>query len=194
MKYLIIFGPPGAGKGTQSKLIAERYNYKHISTGQLLRQEIEKETETGKFIRTVIEKGEFVEDSLVLDIVKQEIFSGQRDIKGYIFDGFPRNLEQAIAFDNMLESCGKKIDAVLSLGIEENIIIERIQQRANIEGRLDDADFDTIKKRIVTYHKVTEPLITYYKSQKKYFPVNGGLAIEKNFDEICKIIDTLQNG
>lgn len=194
MKYLIIFGPPGAGKGTQSKLIAERYNYKHISTGQLLRQEIEKETETGKFIRSVIEKGEFVEDSLVLDIVKQEIFSGQRDIKGYIFDGFPRNLEQAIAFDNILDSTGKKIDAVLSLVIEENIIIERIQHRANIEGRLDDADFETIKKRIVTYHKVTEPLITYYKSQNKYFPVNGGLAIEKNFEEICKIIDTSQNG
>src|SRR5512133_4240223 len=100
MKYLIIFGPPGAGKGTQSTLIAKRYNYKHISTGQLLRQEIEKNTETGKTIRSVIEKGEFVSDSLVLDIVRQEVCSEQNDFEGFIFDGFPRNIDQAIAFDN----------------------------------------------------------------------------------------------
>lgn len=194
MSYLLIFGPPGAGKGTQSKMIAEKYNYKHISTGQLLRQEIEKETEIGKIIRNIIEKGEFVGDSLVLDIVNQEICSRKSDIEGYIFDGFPRNLNQAIAFDNMLESYGKKINAVLSLIVEENLVIERIQHRAKIEGRLDDADFDTIQKRIVTYHKVTEPLITYYKSQKKYFPVNGGKAVEKSFKDICKIIDKLKNG
>jgi len=191
MKYLIIFGPPGAGKGTQSKLIARRYNFKHISTGQLLRQEIEKETETGKIIRSVIENGEFVEDNLVMNIVKNEVCMDNGNFEGFILDGFPRNIDQAIAFDEMLESYGKKIDAVLSLEIEESIIIKRIQHRANIEGRLDDADFDTVKKRIVTYHEVTEPLITYYKSQNKYFPVNGDMAIEVNFRDICKIIDKL---
>ncbi len=191
MKYLIIFGPPGAGKGTQSKLIAERYNYKHISTGQLLRQEIEKGTELGKIIRSIIGKGEFVNDSLVLEIVKKEVCVENTNFEGFILDGFPRNIDQAIAFDKMLESYGKKIDIVLSLEITESIIIKRIQHRANIEGRLDDADFDTVQKRIVTYHKVTEPLITYYKSQNRYFPVNGDLAIEENFNNICKIIDKL---
>ena len=191
MKYLIIFGPPGAGKGTQSKLIAERYNYKHISTGQLLRQEIEKGTELGKIIRSIIGKGEFVNDSLVLEIVKKEVFMEDTTFEGFILDGFPRNIDQAIAFDKMLESYGKKIDIVLSLEITESIIIKRIQHRANIEGRLDDTDFDTVQKRIVTYHKVTEPLITYYKSQNRYFPVNGDLAIEESFKNVCKIIDKL---
>ena len=190
MKYYIIFGPPGAGKGTQSVLIAKKYNFKHISTGALLRQEIEKRSEIGIIAKAVIEKGEFVSDDIVIEMVRKVLCNNEDSIKGYILDGFPRTLNQAVELDKVLESLGEKISAVLALVTDDEVNIRRIQHRANIEGRKDDADFDTIRNRICTYHKVTEPLITYYKSQKKYKPVSGELSVEENFRDICKIIDS----
>ncbi|PKP42022.1 MAG: adenylate kinase [Bacteroidetes bacterium HGW-Bacteroidetes-10] len=190
MKYYIIFGPPGAGKGTQSVLIAKKYNFKHISTGALLRQEIEKRSEIGIIAKAVIEKGEFVSDDIVIEMVRKVLCNNEDSIKGYILDGFPRTLNQAVELDKVLESLGEKISAVLALVTDDEVNIRRIQHRANIEGRKDDADFDTIRNRIRTYHKVTEPLITYYKSQKKYKPVSGELSVEENFRDICKIIDS----
>jgi len=190
MKYYIIFGPPGAGKGTQSVLIAKKYNFKHISTGALLRQEIEKRSEIGIIAKAVIEKGEFVSDDIVIEMVRKVLCNNEDSIKGYILDGFPRTLNQAVELDKVLESLGEKISSVLALVTDDEVNIRRIQHRANIEGRKDDADFDTIRNRIRTYHKVTEPLITYYKSQKKYKPVSGELSVEENFRDICKIIDS----
>lgn len=190
MRYYIIFGPPGAGKGTQSALIAKKYNFKHISTGALLRQEIEKRSEIGIIAKAVIEKGEFVSDEIVIEMVRKVLCNKEESIEGYILDGFPRTINQAVALDNVLESCGEKINAVLALVTDDEVNIKRIQHRANIEGRKDDADFETISNRIRTYHKVTEPLITYYKSQKKYKPVSGELTVEENFRDICKIIDS----
>lgn len=189
MKYFLIFGPPGAGKGTQSTLIAKKYNFRHISTGQLLRNEIKKNSETGKIASALIEKGEFVPDIMVLDIVRKEICNPDSIVNGYILDGFPRNTFQAIELDKMLEEFGYKVDAVLSLETTDNVNIKRIQHRANIEGRKDDADFETIRIRIETYHKVTEPLVNYYKDQGKYRGVNGDHNIEENFVNVCKIID-----
>ncbi|MPL72502.1 adenylate kinase [bioreactor metagenome] len=189
MKYFLIFGPPGAGKGTQSTLIAKRYNFRHISTGELLRNEIARKSEIGTIAAELIEKGEFVPDQLVIGIVREEICNPETQAKGYILDGFPRNTVQAIALDTMLEEFGYKVDAVLSLETTDSVNIKRIQHRANIEGRKDDADFETIRTRIKTYHKVTEPLISYYKNQSKYMPVNGDQSIEENFVDICKIID-----
>ena len=189
MKYFLIFGPPGAGKGTQSTLIAKRYNFRHISTGELLRNEIAKKSEIGKIAADLIEKGEFFSDDLVIGIVREEICNPKNPAKGYIVDGFPRTIAQAVALDTMLEEIGYTVDAVLSLETTDSVNIKRIQHRANIEGRKDDADFETIRTRIKTYHKVTEPLISYYKNQSKYIPVNGDQSIEKNFLDICKIID-----
>ncbi len=189
MKYFIIFGPPGAGKGTQSTLIARRYNFRHVSTGELLRKEIAKKSEIGKIAAALIEKGEFVSDELVIGIVRDEICNSNSVEKGYILDGFPRNTSQALALDRMLEEINRKVDAVLSLETTDSVNIKRIQHRANIEGRKDDADFETIRTRIKTYHKVTEPLVNYYKSQGKYMALNGDQTIEENFVDICKIID-----
>lgn len=189
MKYFIIFGPPGAGKGTQSTLIARRYNFRHVSTGELLRKEIAKKSEIGKIAAALIEKGEFVSDELVIGIVRDEICNSNSVEKGYILDGFPRNTSQALALDRMLEEINRKVDVVLSLETTDSVNIKRIQHRANIEGRKDDADFETIRTRIKTYHKVTEPLVNYYKSQGKYMALNGDQTIEENFVDICKIID-----
>ncbi|MDX9782127.1 MAG: adenylate kinase [Bacteroidales bacterium] len=193
MKYFIIFGPPGAGKGTQSTLIARRYNFRHVSTGELLRNEIAKKSEIGKIAAELIEKGEFVPDELVIGIVREEICNPNFVEKGYILDGFPRNTSQALALDKMLLEIDRKVDAVLSLETTDSVNIKRIQHRANIEGRKDDADFETIRTRIKTYHKVTEPLVNYYKNQGKYMAVNGDQSIEENFVDICKIIDKSLN-
>ncbi|MEN6618990.1 MAG: adenylate kinase [Rikenellaceae bacterium] len=193
MKYYIIFGPPGAGKGTQSNLLVEKYNLKHISTGELLRKEIEQKTELGLIARSIIESGGLVDDATILKMIRKEIFANKADVAGFIFDGFPRNLEQAKALDNFLSSLGRKVDAVISLEIDDDVMIKRIQHRAKIEDREDDMDFKTIQNRIITYHKKTEPLIKYYKEKGRYFPVNGESAIEEGFNDICKIINRLIN-
>lgn len=193
MKYYIIFGPPGAGKGTQSVLLAEKFNLKHISTGELLRNELEQKTELGLYAKSIMESGQLVDDETVIAIIKKAVNISEGEVTGFIFDGFPRTLDQAVALDKLLETLGKKIDAVIFLEIEEELMITRIQRRALIEDRKDDADIATIRNRIATYHKKTEPLIAYYKGRGKYFPVRGDSGIEENFLELCKIINQVHN-
>lgn len=193
MKYYIIFGPPGAGKGTQSYLLAEQFKLKHISTGELLRKELEQKTELGLLAKSIMESGQLVDDNTILEIMKKEICADNEEVKGFILDGFPRNLYQAKALDKLLITSGRKVDAVISLEINDDLAIKRIQHRAQIEDRKDDMDFETVRNRILTYHKKTEPLIAYYKERGKYFPVNGGSDIEKNFLDICEIINKINN-
>ena len=140
MKYYILFGPPGAGKGTQAGAISEKYNLKHISTGEMLRSEIAAGTELGKQAKELIDAGNLVPDSVVEGMI-ESTFNNNKDVAGFLLDGFPRTLGQA--------------------------------HRAEIEGRADDANEETIKNRIATYHKQTEPLITYYKNAGKYQEVDG---------------------
>ena len=187
MKYYIMFGPPGAGKGTQAKLIVEKFNFRHISTGEVLRKEINSGSEIGIKAKALIEKGSFVSDDIVEGIIEKEI-AGNSSATGFIFDGFPRTTAQAEALDAILAKRGDEVTAVISIMIDDATVKERIRHRAEIENRKDDMDDATIENRIRTYHEKTEPLIDYYKNQGKYMEIKGEGGIESIFGRICEII------
>ena len=172
MKYYILFGPPGAGKGTQAGAIAERYNLKHVSTGELLRAEIAAGTTLGKHAKALIEAGSLVPDYVVEGMI-EHLFSSTRGYAGFLLDGFPRTLEQAKDLDKILSDRGEKVNGVISIMISDETIRQRIAHRAAIEGRADDASEETISNRIATYHERTEPLIEYYRKAGKYFEADG---------------------
>lgn len=187
MKYYLLFGPPGAGKGTQAKLMVEKHNYHHVSTGDLLRQEIAKGSELGKIAKQLIDNGNFVDDSIVVEMIKNEI-ANNPNVTGFLFDGFPRTTAQAEILDKMLEEKGEKVEKVISIIIGDSLIFERIQHRANIEGRKDDAQPEIIQNRINTYHIKTEPLIEYYTAQGKYNEIDGDGTIEEIFAKIENLL------
>ena len=187
MKYYLLFGPPGAGKGTQAKLLVEKYNFHHVSTGDLLRKEIAKGTELGLKAKSLIDAGNFVDDAIVVGMIGSEI-ANNPEVGGFLFDGFPRTVAQAEILDQMLQKQGKSVDKVISIIISDEMVFERIQHRANIEGRKDDADPKTIQNRIDTYHAKTEPLIEYYKPQGKYNEICGVGTIEEIFAKISEVL------
>ena len=189
MKCYVLFGPPGAGKGTQAKHMVDKYNLHHLSTGDLLRKEIAEGTELGLIAKSLIEKGLFVDDSIVIEMIKKEI-ENNPDAKGFILDGFPRTTTQAASLDELLNSkWGKEVNAVISFMIDDKLIFERIQHRADIEGRKDDAAPEIIRTRIDTYHKKTESLIKYYTEKSKYCEIDGSGTVEDIFEKVSKIIE-----
>ena len=187
MKYYLLFGPPGAGKGTQAKLMVEKHNYHHVSTGDLLRQEIAKGSELGKIAKQLIDNGNFVDDSIVVEMIKNEI-ANNPGVAGFLFDGFPRTVAQAEILDKMLAERGEKVETVISIIISDALVFERIQHRANIEGRKDDAQPEIIQNRINTDHAKTEPLIEYYTKQGKYHKIDGDGTIEAIFARIEELL------
>ena len=187
MKYYILFGPPGAGKGTQAKFIVEKFNLMHISTGDLLRKEMKEGTPLGLKAKEFIENGNLVPDEVVVGMIKST-FANNKNVEGFLLDGFPRTTAQAEMLDKMLQEQNDGVDKVISLAIKDSTIFERIAKRAEIEGRKDDADPATIQNRIDTYHQKTEPLIDFYKKQDKYFEIPGEQTIEEVFDCICKTL------
>ena len=189
MKYYILFGPPGAGKGTHATVIAEKYNLKHLSTGELLRAEIAAGSELGKQAKALIEAGALVPDSVVEGMI-ESAFDNIKGVDGFLLDGFPRNLSQAADLDAILEKRGEAVTAVVSIMIPDDLIRKRIAHRAAIEGRADDASEETINNRIHTYHAQTEPLIEYYKKQGKYNEVIGdGAEIEENRRRVLALME-----
>ena len=190
-KYYILFGPPGAGKGTHAGAIAQKYNLKHISTGELLRAEIAAGTELGKQAKTLIDAGSLVPDSVVEGMI-ENAFDTIKGVDGFLLDGFPRNLSQAEDLDKILAKRGEGVTAVVGLMIDDAMIFERIRGRAVIEGRADDASDEIIANRIKTYHSQTEPLIDYYKKADKYHEVvvNGG-TIEENRARVLAKMDSI---
>lgn len=187
MKYYVLFGPPGAGKGTQAKFLADKYNLHHISTGDLLRQEMKNGTELGKLAASLINNGNLVPDEVVVGMIKACIAQNPT-VEGFLFDGFPRTIAQAETLDKMLEERGEEVTSILSITLPDEKVFERIQGRALVEGRKDDADRATIQNRIETYHRKTEPLIDFYKNQGKYQEVDGTGTIEEVFSNITKLL------
>lgn len=190
MKYYILFGPPGAGKGTQATAMTEKYGLRHISTGALLRKEIAAGTELGKKAHDLIEAGCLVPDEMVEAMIEAE-FCNNEGISGFLLDGFPRTLAQAEVLDRMLEKRGERVTSVLSLMIPDDMIFERIRHRAMIEGREDDASDETIATRIATYHKKTEPLVSFYKETGKYQEVDGSGTIEAVRAKVFELLDSI---
>ena len=180
MKYYIMFGPPGAGKGTHAVALRDKYNLCHLSTGELLRAEIAAGTGLGREAQKLIEGGNLVPDEVVERMIAKR-FNSITDVEGFLLDGFPRTLGQANDLDNMLAERGESVTAVVSLMIPDEMVHQRIRRRAAIEGRADDASDVVIQNRINTYHAQTEPLIEYYKKQGKYFEVQADAdTIEEN--------------
>lgn len=191
MKYYILFGPPGAGKGTHAGAIAQKYNLKHISTGELLRAEIAAGTELGKQAKSLIDAGSLVPDEVVEGMI-ESTFNNTTGVSGFLLDGFPRNIAQAEDLDKILEKRGEGVTAVVSLMISDDLIRERIKHRAAIEGRADDASDTTIANRIKTYHAQTEPLIDYYKKSGKYYECDGGTGtIDDNRRRVLALIESI---
>ena len=183
MKYYILFGPPGAGKGTQATAMVEKYNLHHISTGALLRKEIAAGTELGKLAKDLIENGNFVPDDIVVGMIENEF----RSVTGV--DGFPRTLAQAESLDEMLSRNSEEVTATVSIMIPDNMVMERIKGRALKEGRADDASEDVINNRIATYHAQTEPLIEFYQKKGKYHEADGVGSIDDIRERIFTIMD-----
>ena len=188
MKYYVLFGPPGAGKGTFAKLLVEHKGYYHISTGDLLRKEIAAGTPLGLEAKSLIEKGNLVPDEVVCGMIRSE-FAANTGVRGFLLDGFPRTVAQAGALDKILSEMGAELTRVVSVYITDDEVRRRIKGRAMVENRADDADDEIITTRIKNYHEKTEPVINYYKAQDKYFEVVADGTIEQNYKKVEALID-----
>ena len=169
---VVIFGPPGAGKGTQSHIIVKKFKLFQISTGDLLRNEIKNKSEIGKEIEEIISKGDFATDDIVNKLIKKIIFDPQKKNK-LIFDGYPRSLSQAKNLNLLLESSNQKIDFIFFLNVNKDTIIKRIEKRKFLEKRSDD-DLNTILKRYDTYMETTRPVLDFYSKNKNFYEIDGG--------------------
>lgn len=187
MFNIVIFGPPGAGKGTQSEKIIQNYELAHISTGDMFRMHISQDTAIGKKVKQILADGLLVPDSITIDMLEEKVQSNPH-AKGFIFDGFPRTVAQAEALDAFLQKKGEQIDLVLQLDVTEDVIKARIEERQKISGRADDKA-DKLIRRISEYFQKTIHVLPYYEEQKKVVKVNGIGEIEKISHKIAEAID-----
>lgn len=190
MLNLVLFGPPGAGKGTQATKLLEKYSLKHLSTGDILRGEIAAKTELGLKAQEYMKNGQLVPDEVVIGMI-DNILEKNKDVKGFIFDGFPRTTPQAEALDKLLSEKGLSITAMLSLEVHDEELKQRLLSRGKVSGRADDQDISVIENRINVYKNETAPLIDYYSKQNKHYGINGVGAIDEIFALLCQTIDKL---
>jgi adenylate kinase len=191
MLNIVIFGAPGSGKGTQSDKLIDHYHLFHISTGDVLRDNIRRGTELGKTAKGYIDQGQLVPDELIIDILAQVLDENKdKASEGVIFDGFPRTIPQAEALEQLLADRGTQIDAVVGLEVPEDELIQRILLRGKMSGRADDNE-DTARKRLEVYHNQTSPLKAYYEEQGKYRAINGLGSIDGIFDLIKAELDNV---
>ncbi|TDB66001.1 adenylate kinase [Arundinibacter roseus] len=188
MLNLVLFGPPGAGKGTQSEKIIEKYKLVHLSTGDLLRSQIQAGTELGLKAKTLMDQGILVPDEVVIGMIDTKL-SENKEAAGFIFDGFPRTVKQAEALDQLLASYEESITVMVALNVPDEELKKRLLNRGQTSGRPDDQDEEKIKTRIHEYNSKTAPVAEYYRQQDKFVPIEGVGAIEEIFDGICGAIE-----
>ena len=188
MFNLILFGPPGSGKGTQSEKLIAKYGLKHLSTGDLLRYEISRQTALGKEAQNFMDKGQLVPDEVVIGMISSAL-DGNPDAQGFLFDGFPRTAAQAKALDKLLKVKNAPIAVMLALDVSEEELIIRLLKRGQTSGRSDDNNENVIRARILEYHNKTAVVADYYKKFDKVVMVKGEGTIDEIFDRLCKEID-----
>jgi adenylate kinase len=187
MLNLVLFGPPGAGKGTQSQKLIDKFGLIHLSTGDLLRGEISQGTELGIEAKKLMDEGVLVPDSVVIGMISNKL-DANKDAKGFIFDGFPRTVAQAEALDELLESKDSEISGMIALEVTDVELEQRLLLRGKSSGRPDDANPEVIRKRIKEYNDKTAPVAGFYKNQNKFTSINGIGAVEDIFESICDVI------
>ncbi|MGP1481028.1 MAG: adenylate kinase [Hoylesella enoeca] len=190
MKNIVIFGAPGSGKGTQSDKLIDKYGLGHISTGDVLRNEIKNGTELGKTAKSYIDKGQLIPDELMIDILANVYDSFGKEHEGVIFDGFPRTIPQAEALKKMLATRGHRVAAMIELDVPESELMQRLLLRGQKSGRSDDNEA-TIKKRLDIYHDQTSPLIDWYKREGIHNHIQGLGELDRIFADICTVIESL---
>jgi adenylate kinase len=190
MINIVLFGKPGAGKGTQAEFLKGKYNLTHLSTGDIFRYNIKNDTELGKLAKTYMDKGDLVPDEVTIKMLESEVDKNPHSA-GFLFDGFPRTLAQADALDAFLESKGQSITATVALEANDEILVQRLLERGKTSGRPDDQDEEKIRNRYQEYNEKTAPLMEYYQGQGKFYAVDGIGAIEEITQRLSNVIDNL---
>ena len=191
MLNIILFGKPGAGKGTQADYIKNYFDLVHISTGDLFRNNIKNETQMGLIAKSYMDEGKLVPDEVTIDMLKSEVINNSK-ANGFIFDGFPRTISQAEVLDIFLDSMKMNIRATISLDVEDFILEDRLIKRGKTSGRLDDQNINKIRNRFKEYNKKTLPLINYYKSLNKFYSISGTGTIDEIRDKLVNMINKLK--
>lgn len=190
MLNIVLFGPPGAGKGTQSERLIKKYCLIHLSTGDIFRANIKGETELGTLAKSYMDKGMLVPDEVTINMLRSEVLN-HPESKGFIFDGYPRTNAQAEALDTFLNSIGTSIGVMIALEVEENELKERLKKRAETCGRVDDANPEVIQNRINVYNNETAPVKSFYQNQNKFVEIDGIGSIDEITDRLFAVIGTL---
>jgi adenylate kinase len=188
MLNLVLFGPPGAGKGTQSQKLIEKYALIHLSTGDILRAEISNGTELGLEAKKLMDQGMLVPDQVVIGMISNKM-DANKDANGFIFDGFPRTVAQAMALDELLASKGEVISRMIALEVDNDELEKRLLLRGKDSGRPDDQNPEIIKKRIEVYNSQTVPVANFYKNQEKFSSINGIGGIDEIFGNITEVVN-----
>lgn len=190
MINIVLFGPPGSGKGTQASKLVEKYGFVHVSTGDLFRYELGNNTELGQLARSFMDRGELVPDEVTTQMLLHKVESLGEEVPGIIFDGYPRNVNQAQALEDLLEETERgEVTILIALKVEDDTIVERIMKRGEVSGRKDDQEEKTIRKRIDIYKKETTPVYSFFDAHDKALLVDGSGTVEDVFDELCGTMD-----
>ena len=191
MINIVLFGKPGAGKGTQAEFLKEKYNLVHLSTGDIFRFNMKNDTDLGKLAKSYIEKGDLVPDEVTIKMLQSEVDKNPQ-AAGFLFDGFPRTIAQAEALDAFLAGKNQEITATVALEADDEILVQRLLERGKTSGRPDDQDEEKIRNRYQEYNEKTAPLMDYYKTQHKFYAVDGIGSIEEVTERLSLVLDTFK--